>query len=246
MAKVREAASMIGVAVAVTLGTVAASAQTSHLSLYLAKGSPEEDFSGKEVEVGGRTIVGIGTSVKPGEPKEFSVWAPTASVAGQLCLNVTSQSGAYIAFADYTRDADDSIGSRRLPYSSQYLGYLKDLEVSELALLIEASKCDDLVQGPYLVGAWGSVIEKRPQAIEVMINSRGSDYVAVEVTAKGERSGPGDSKCNPVPAGQRQGFDIICKIKLLDNHDRQTITVNTVGFGGILNPPVQAEILLPK
>jgi hypothetical protein len=159
-----------------------------------------------------------------------------------ICLNLTSQSGTYVGVAGYF--GDDGGGPRTLPYASEdYQDYLEALEEEQMGLLIETSACDDRIEGPFLIGAWRSRVPAEHPEITVMVNSKGSDMVAVQLrpSADGE---PGEmALCSPVEAGQRRGYDFVCRATLLPAY-RQTIEIHTVGFGGTRNPPVTADIIV--
>lgn len=219
-------------------------AEPSYPSLVLE--STDERYA-ETVSVGGRTIVGIGVA-KPYDAMYFSTWTPEAKMR-EFCLTITSQSGNYFAQANYKRAPSDSArGRHRLPYKPnkpEHLALLEKLGPQEIGLLIETSACDHVVAGPYLLGAWWSEVGNTPpEKISVMINSRSSDQVGVEIHADGATA-PHYGVCKAVPAGRRQGFDRVCELTL-HSASRQKIVVTTFGIGGDRNPPVEAEIIVPR
>jgi hypothetical protein len=223
-----------------------AAAEPTYPSLEFIKADVR--YSGKTVAVGGRTIVGIGIA-EAQKPMYFSTWTPAGDGIQDYCLNITSQSGGYFAQALYRRSASDSSGGRHhLPYkpdNAEYLAHLKQLGPTQIGLLLETSACDATISGPYLLAAWRSEVESMPpHKIHVMVNSRSSDQVAIEVYANTAQT-PKYGTCKPVPAGRRQGFDRICEVDLHDAN-RQKIVVTTFSFGGDRNPPVEAEIIVPR
>ena len=221
-------------------------AETAYPSLEYAGG--EVNYSGKTVAVGGRTIVGIGVA-RADANTNFSTWMPAAHGLREFCVNITNQSGNFQAALNFRRPESDTTGGRRgLPFlekNPKYAELMSKLNADQIGMLVEMSACDDVVAGPYLLGGWKSEIDARPpRRISIMINSRSSDHVALELVAEDLDAAPKYGKCRALPSGRRQGFDRICEVEL---HDavKQRIVVTTIGFGGDRNPPVVAEIIVP-
>lgn len=225
----------------------AVAADNAYPSLEYAGG--EVNYSGKTVAVGGRTIVGIGVA-RANADANFSTWMPATDKLRTFCVTITDQSGTFQAALNFRRSKSDKNGGRRgLPFphkDPKYSEFLAKLSADEIGILVEMSACDDVVAGPYLLGGWKSEIDARPpRRISVMINSRSSDHVALELVAEGRDAAPKYGICRALPSGRRQGFDRICEVDLHDSQ-KQRIVVTTIGFGGDRNPPVVAEIIVPR
>lgn len=194
-----------------------------------------------EVPVSGRVVAGI-TATSSTAMAALAVYAKY----DRVCIEVVSRDGRF--WSRNTYDLTSPVQDWPVPveYRSAHMKYLDKLDANDLAVLGSPGECGgdggDGDKGYYIMGSGPP--NDRPESIRIFVNSGRMDTYVATVSG-GERGRT--SRCDPIDAKRRTGFDAICEVslaKIAPDESKLTIQILRRRYDRTL-PTTELIVVLP-